>query len=299
MKHLVQRLAALGALAMASSMLTFLLLDAAPGDFLSDARLHPRISGETLAALRDRYALDQPVVQRYAAWLSGVARGDWGRSFAQDLPVLPLLSARAARTLALALTAQAIAWGLALGLGLLVAGRPDGWLDRLLQGSARSLLSLPEFVVALGAVLLFSRAGAAQAPALPAMLALAAAVAPALWQQARAALLRAAAEPFVAAARSHGLPERIVLTRYVLPAAAPALLSLAGLSLGGLLSSSLLVECVTAYPGLGPLLLDAVFARDSFVVAGAVFLSTLLWASGSFLADVAQWWADPRLREAN
>lgn len=297
MKHLLRRGAELATLALASSALAFALLEAAPGDFLSDVRLHPGLSEESLGALRQRYGLDRPLAARYLSWLAGVARGDWGHSFAQDLPVLPLVAARAARTLGLALGAQAIAWGLALGGGMLAVRRLRGGLDRGFQAATRVLLSVPEIVLALGAVLVFVRAGVV-APALPALAALTLAYAPALWQQARAALGRAAAQPFVDAARAHGLSEFLVLTRYVLPAALPALLSLAGLSIGSLLSSSLLIECVTGYPGLGPLLLDAVFARDGLVVVGAVFLSTLLWAAGSFLADLAQWYSDPRLREA-
>lgn len=296
MKRFAQRLGSLVALVLASSLLAFLFLEAAPGDFLSDAQLHPQLSEASLRALRDRYQLDQPVAIRYVHWLGGVAQGDWGRSLARDLPVLPLVASRATQTLILAGGAQAAAWILALALGWAAARRPGGALDRSLSLLASLLLSVPEIVLALAALLLMMKLGAGQTPLAPAFIALVAATSPALWRQTRAALLRAAEEPFVEAARTHSISERIVWTRYLLPAAAPTLLSLAALSIGGLLSTSLLVECVTAYPGLGPLLLDAVFARDAYVVVGAVFLSTLLWATGSLLADLAQWFIDPRLR---
>lgn len=297
MKRLGIRLVTLVLVVFASSALAFVFLELAPGDFLSDAQLHPQISEAALRDLRSRYGLDQPVIEKYATWLASVARGDWGQSFARGLPVFPLVTERGVRTLLLAGAAQVIAWILALLLAWAAVQRPGGWVDRIAQIVNRLLLSLPEIVIALLVILGLTRWGGAVSPATAALLALVVAVTPALAAQTRAALLRASAEPFVDAARSRALPRRLLFTRYLLPAAAPALLSLAGLSVGGLLSSSLLIECVTAYPGLGPLLLEAVFARDALVVVGAVFLSTILWAAASFLADLAQWSSDPRLRE--
>jgi peptide/nickel transport system permease protein len=104
--------------------------------------------------------------------------------------------------------------------------------------------------------------------------------------------------PFVRAARGHGLPERRVLFRHALPAAANPLVSLFGLSLAGLLSMSLLVEIVMSWPGLGPLLLEAILARDFHLVLGAVLASTLLLVAGGILADVLLVAVDPRIRTA-
>ncbi|MBY0372484.1 MAG: hypothetical protein K2Q23_00735, partial [Bryobacteraceae bacterium] len=154
MKRFAQRLGSLVALVLASSLLAFLFLEAAPGDFLSDAQLHPQLSEASLRALRDRYQLDQPVAIRYVHWLGGVAQGDWGRSLARDLPVLPLVASRATQTLILAGGAQAAAWILALALGWAAARRPGGALDRSLSLLASLLLSVPEIVLALAALLL-------------------------------------------------------------------------------------------------------------------------------------------------
>jgi peptide/nickel transport system permease protein len=298
MRYFIARLLALLLTVWASSLLAFVFLEAAPGDFLSDATLHPRLSEGTLQSLRAQYLLDQPLATKYLHWLKGVVQGDWGRSFARDLPVFPLVMGRAWRTVLLAGGAQVIAWTLALlvvGIGI---QRPQGALDRVMAAIAAVLLSIPEIVLALVAVLLFSQFGAAASPEWPALVALVVAITPVVWRQAHGAMQRAAAEPYVDAARANSLPRRLVLTHYILPGAAPTLASLAGLSVGGLLSASLLVECVTAYPGLGPLMLDAVFARDLFVVVASVFLSTALWAGGSFLADLAGWLIDPRRRES-
>jgi peptide/nickel transport system permease protein len=102
--------------------------------------------------------------------------------------------------------------------------------------------------------------------------------------------------PFLRAARSHGLPDRKLLYQYALRAAANPLISLFGFSVGTLLSGSLLVEVIMSWPGLGPLLLEAILARDLYVVIGGVLLSMIFLVAGNFFADVLLYLADPRIR---
>ncbi len=299
MKALLWRLAGVLTLAVASAALTFVLMQAAPGDFLSEARLHPQLSDDTLATLRERYRLDRSAAHQFLAWILAIPQGDWGRSLARDLPVFPLLMDRGFRTLGLALGAHVLSWVLALGLSFAALRKPKGWLDRGLSMLAALLLSVPDAILALLSILLLTRLlPGGSPPGAAALCALLLALTPALWQQCREALRRAASLPFVEAARTNDLPPRLIWKSYVLPAAAPSLLPLAGLSIGSLLSSSLLIECIAAYPGLGPLLLDAVLSRDPHVVAGCILLSTLFWAAGSFAMDAAHWALDPRMRDA-
>jgi peptide/nickel transport system permease protein len=112
----------------------------------------------------------------------------------------------------------------------------------------------------------------------------------------RAAVAEVLEAPFLRAAASHGIPRRTLLYKYALRAAASPLISLFGFSVGALLSGSLLVEVVMSWPGLGPLLLEAILARDLYVVIAGVFLSTIFLTAGNFLADVLIYWADPRIR---
>jgi peptide/nickel transport system permease protein len=98
------------------------------------------------------------------------------------------------------------------------------------------------------------------------------------------------------AAAGHGIPKRTLLYRYALPAAANPLIALFGFSMGTLLSGSLIVEVVMSWPGLGPLLLEAILSRDLYVVVGGVFFSTLFLVGGNLLADLLLFWADPRIR---
>jgi len=119
---------------------------------------------------------------------------------------------------------------------------------------------------------------------------------PLLVRHVRAAVADVLDAPFLLAAQGHGIPRRRLLYRYALPAAANPLISLFGLSIGALLSGSLLIEVVMSWPGLGPLLLEAILARDLYVVIGGVLFSTLLLLGGNFLSDVLLFLADPRIR---
>ena len=102
--------------------------------------------------------------------------------------------------------------------------------------------------------------------------------------------------PFLLAAEGHGIRQSTLLWRFALPAAANPLISLFGFSVGTLLSGSLLIEVVMSWPGLGPFLLEAILARDLYVVIGGILFSTLFLVCGNFLADVLLYWADPRIR---
>src|SRR5207244_2317186 len=119
---------------------------------------------------------------------------------------------------------------------------------------------------------------------------------PILVRHVRSAVAEALDEGFVRAAAAHGIPRRRLLWRYALRAAANPLISLFGFSIGALLSGSLLVEVITSWPGLGPFLLEAILARDLYVVIGGVLLSTVFLVAGNFIADVLLFWADPRIR---
>jgi peptide/nickel transport system permease protein len=300
------------------SVLSFVLVELAPGDYFAEMRLDPRISEATVGALRSRYGLDRPLPERYARWVASLARGELGYSFAYGQPVGPLLWPRLRNTLLLTVTATALAWLLAVPLGTWWATRRRGPADAGLTGLTAVLLALPDLVLVLGLLLLAVRTGWFPAGGMVSLgheqmpwgarvkdvafhlvlpvTALVLGIAPALVRYVRASVADALGAPFVRAARAHGIPERRVLFRHALPAAANPLISLFGLSLAGLLSMSLLVEVVLSWPGLGPLLLEAILARDFHLVLGPVLASTFLLLGGNLLADLLLAAADPRIR---
>jgi peptide/nickel transport system permease protein len=300
------------------SMLSFLFLQLAPGDFLDEARLNPEISPETLAALRTQYGLNQSLPERYFRWLNSVRKGNLGFSFAYDCPVTTLLWPRARNTLLLTGLATAIAWLLAVPIGVWTAARRGDWGDRLCAGMTSGLLAIPEILLALTFLLLAVRTGwfptggivsigfgelgwlgklrdVAAHLFLP-VATLVLGSLPVLVRHVRTAMIEALSAPFVRAARAHGIPHRSILFRYALRGAANPLVSLFGLSLTALLSASLLVEIIMSWPGVGPLLLDAILARDVYVVVGAVMFSTVIIFAGNLVADGVLFWLDPRIR---
>lgn len=318
MRYIFRRLIEAAILLLGVSVLTFLFSALAPGNYFDEMRLNPQISPETVASLRAQYQLDRPLPVRYARWVSALLRGEMGFSFAYNSPVAPLLAVRARNTLLLTLTATLIAWAIALPLGIWSATCIGRWPDRVISWTTASFLILPDLVLALGLLIVAVRSGSfptgglvsagfetfstlgkirdvAMHLALP-VAALVLTSLPILVRHVRAAVGEVLDAPFLRAAEGHGIPRRRLLYGYALRAAANPLISLLGFSLGALLSGSLLVEVVMSWPGLGPLLLEAILARDLYVVIGGVLLSTIFLVSGNFLADMLLYWADPRIR---
>jgi peptide/nickel transport system permease protein len=318
MRYLLRRLAHALFLLVGVSLLTFFFTALAPGNYVEEMRLNPEISADSIAALKARYNLNKPVPVRYVLWLKSVLRGNLGFSFAYDAPVAPLLLVRARSTLILTSTAALLAWLIALPLGMWSADRSGGMPDRLVTWSTAILLVIPDIALALGLLALAVRGGWLPSGGMESIgsesfgilrraedliwhlvlpvTVLVSSAEPLLVRHVRAAVQEALGSGYVRAAEAHGIPRRRILWRYALPAAANPLITLFGFSVGTLLSGSLLVEIVTSWPGLGPTLLQAILARDLYVVAGGVLISTLFLVGGNFIADVLLYWADPRIR---
>jgi peptide/nickel transport system permease protein len=300
------------------SILMFLLFQTAPGDFLSEMKVSTQISAETIATLRAQYGLDQPLPVRYWQWLKSSARGDFGYSFAYNTPASTLLLPRARNTLLLSIPALLISWLIAVPLGVLAAGWKSRWADRLFSGGTSALLALPDVLIALLALLIALKTGIFPVGGMTSInaqdqgtwawlrdlgwhmiLPVAALVIGSLTmilRHVRASVSEVLESTYMRAAEGHGLPRFKLLFGYALPAAANPLISLFGLSVAMLLSVSLLIEVVMSWPGIGPLLLEAILARDLFVVIGAVMLSTVFLIAGNLLGDVLLYAFDPRIR---
>ncbi|MGO9275251.1 MAG: ABC transporter permease [Terriglobia bacterium] len=318
MRYVVTRLIHSVVLLAGASVLTFVFLRLAPGDFFADLRLNPQVSAQTVTTLRAQAGLDQPLPVMYARWLRSVLKGNLGFSLAYNTPVAPLLWERAQNTLLLAGVATLLAWLIAIMAGVGSAARQGRITDRLIGGATSLLLAAPELLLALGLLALAVRTGRfptggmvslgfaglsvtgkikdiAVHAALP-VTALVLGILPVLVRHVRASVLEALQAPFIQAARAHGIPRRRLLFGYALPAAANPLVSLFGLSVAALLSGSLLVEVVMSWPGMGPLLLEAILARDLYVVIGAVMFSTVFLVAGNLAADALLYAVDPRIR---
>jgi peptide/nickel transport system permease protein len=317
-RYFLRRLAHGFLLVIGVSILAFFFTTLAPGNYFDEMRLNPQISPETLAALRAQYQLDRPLPIRYASWVNSVLHGQMGFSFAYNSPVAPLLLVRSKNTLLLTITATLLAWAIAIPLGVWSAERLGRLPDRVISWSTAALLVVPDLALALGLLVLAVRTrwfptggmvsvdfeslssfnkicDLAMHLALP-VAALVLSTLPLLVRHVRAAVAEVLRAPFLLVAEGHGIRRSTLLYRYALPAAANPLASLFGFSIGALLSGSLLIEIVMSWPGLGPFLLEAILARDIYVVIGGVLFSTIFLAAGNFLADMLLFWLDPRIR---
>jgi peptide/nickel transport system permease protein len=312
MKYALQRVAYSFLLLLGVSVLSFLFSELAPGDFYTEMRADARVTPETIAALRAENGLDQSLPVRYGKWLKSVGRGDFGYSLAYHGPVGPLLRQRVPGTLILTGLATLIAWLLAIPLGIWSGAKHGSWLDSTLKVILSFLLCIPELVLAIALLAIAVRTGwfgvgGRNSPGhsdlydtlrhlvIPVTV-LVIGLTPVLIRHVRAAIIEAMDAPFALAARAHGIPRRRLLFRHLLPAALNPLISLFGLSLGTLLSASLLVEVLVGWPGLGPLFVDAILARDFALVLGVVMMSTAFLVAGNLVADLLLYRADPRIR---
>ena len=299
------------------SVLSFVFFQFAPGSYTDAMRLDARVSAETESAWRTMYGLDQSVLTKYFRWMRSVLRGDFGFSFAYGIPVSSLLWPRIRNTLLLTSVALLVSWSAALGIGALTVVRRSRAVESVIRSSMALLLSIPDLLIALLLLLFALRTGlfpvggmaslgtahtviahtkdVALHLVLPA-LALALLSLPLLVRHVQAAVRESMCAPFVQAARAHGIPAGRLWLAYILPAAANPLISLFGYSVGGLLSSSLLVEVIMGWPGLGPLLLESIFSRDVHVVIGTTVLSALFLIAGNLVADLLLYAVDPRIR---
>lgn len=293
------------------------LLPGEPGTIFED----PRVPQEQRLRLRAVYGLDRPLPEQYLRWLGGVARGEWGYSLSQHRPVGQILRESAPNTLLLSSAALLLELGLGLALGVAAAARAGSLADRTVRVLSITLWSLPTFWFGLMLLAAFAVAWPIFPPgtmhsvgaeafgpgrrgldlawhlALPAAaIGLPAAAATARFV--RATVLERLAEPFVQSARARGLSTRRVLWTHGLRAGLGPIAQLAGLSLAALLSGTIAVEVVFAWPGIGRATFDALVARDYPLLLAGTALSASFVLAGSFLAESLQAWLDPRLRDA-
>jgi peptide/nickel transport system permease protein len=316
--YLLRRLLQLIPLLLGILTLTFLLMQLAPGDFLSTVAADPTVSAEALAAMRRQFGLDRPPLVQYGLYLLNLLHGDFGQSFARHQPVFTVLRAALGNTLLLAIAAALITWGLAIPLGVMAAVRRNRWPDRLTSGLALVGLSIPEVLSGLLLLLLAARTGwfpvggmhsldwerlgpgqrsldVLRHLALPALVVGLTPLA-ARMRQMRASLLDVLRLEFVVTARAKGLRERTVVAKHALRNALNPMLTLFGYTLGGLVSGSFVAEVIFAWPGLGRITIEAILSHDQYLVLGAVIMASTVLVGGNLVADLLLALVDPRIR---
>ena len=311
MRNLAGRLLALLPILFGLSLLTFALLAMVPGDPVT-AMLGLEASPEAIATLRARLALDRPLPVRFLAWFARVLVGDFGRSIQSGRPVLGMVGAAIGPTAILALAALAVSVCIALPAGVVAATRRNRPADFVVSVAALCGLSLPSFWLAIPLVLglsiavpIFPSSGyvpftsdplaALHHLVLPAAT-LGVALAAASMRMTRAAMLDVLPADYIRTAQAKGLSQRRVVWRHALRNALIPIVTLLGIQLGQLLGGVVVTETMFAWPGIGKLVVDAIFARDYPVVQGAILLTATLFVLLNLQTDMLCAALDPRQR---
>lgn len=301
------------------TVIVFLLLHLAPG---SPGAGGPdsvrRVSGKAAGEMRRLYGLDRPLPEQFARWMGRVVRLDLGESFVDHRPVSERIREALPHTLALNGLALLFALTLAIPLGVVAGGNPEGAFDRVSGAALFALYSLPTFWAALLLQTLFSvqlrwlplfgiasdtaASGLAGLPDRLAHLALPvtcltygtlAFVA----RLVRSGVAEARSSDYVLAARARGASRSRAIWGHAFPNALLPVITLAGLLLPALLSGSVIVEKIFAWPGLGRLYFDSILARDYPVILALSLLSAVATLTATLAADIALAAADPRVRD--
>jgi len=293
------------------SVLIFGIVQLLPGD-VAVMILGTSATPQDLAALRVRLGLDRPAVLRYADWITGAIRGEWGTSLLYQVPVRPLVLERLRQSALLAVLALGVAVPLSIGLGVLSALRRHRLLDQAVGLVTLVSVSLPEFISGTVLILLLafwlpifppsslidpraSLAAIAPSLVLPALTLVLALLAH-MTRMTRASMIEVLDQPYVRAARLRGLRPRTVILRHALRNALLPTVGIVAINVGFLLGGIVVVETVFAYPGLGRLMVDAVNHRDVPVIQMAALVIAVSYALANLAADVVYAYLDPRIR---
>jgi len=296
-----------------TSVVVFLLVRLIPGD-PATALLGMEATPEAIAALRERLALDEPIVVQYLTWIGNIFTGDFGRSIQGGRDVLPLLLGALGPTALLSVAALVVSLAIAIPAGVIAATRRDTAADYSVSFLALCGLSMPSFWLGVLLILTFS----IYIPVLPASgyvsplqdpmaflthlvlpaITLGTALAAAVMRMTRSTMLEVLRADFIRTARSKGLSARTVVWRHAFRNAQIPIVTLLGIQFGQLLGGVVITETVFSWPGIGKITVDAIFARDYPVVQGAVLITATLFVLINLMTDIIYTLIDPRLSVA-
>jgi peptide/nickel transport system permease protein len=299
---------------LAVSLLTFLIASLLPGD-LAYVILGDQATPDKVAALRHDMGLDQPIWWRYLAWLGHVLQGDFGRSFRTGQTVLQAITERLPVSFELMLLAEF--GGLLIGIPLAIACavRSGSAFDRFMTGSAFGMLSVPAFLSAILLIYLFAvqlhwfpatgyvplsedPLGNLRCFALPG-LTLALGEWPVLMRVLRSDLIATLQEDYITMAQAKGLrPSRILLVHALKPSSL-TLVTVTGINIGRLMGGTVIVESIFALPGIGRLLVGAIYTRDLIILQGVVLCVASGYVLVNFIVDMLYGVLDPRIRHGH
>jgi peptide/nickel transport system permease protein len=313
-RYLVRRLLQVIPLLFGITLLVFLLVNAVPGNPVSDLAFQPGVRPEDVEAIKHSLGLDQPLYKRYFTWLGNVVQGDFGNNMVTHRPVIRDIRERLPNTLKLTVAAFILAILFAVPVGVYAAVRRNTWFDNLATFGAVAGVAIPRFWFALMMILIFAvtlrwlPSGGTQAYGggglgdqlkhliMPAVT-LAIAEMAGWTRYIRGQMLEVIRQDYIRTATAKGLRERVVIFRHALRNALLPLVTLMGLSIPEFFSGALIIETIFSWPGIGRLTYDAAVARNYTVIMATVLMSAALTILGNLLADIGYSLLDPRVKQ--
>ena len=293
------------------SMIMFMAVEALPGNVCTSF-LQRFAQGPRLERCIEQQGLDRPAIERYADWVSGAVQGDFGYSLKKRKPINELIGERFANTALLGGLAALLAIPFAVFLGIAAGVRRDKPLDLSLSGAAMLAMTIPEFVTATALIYVFAivlqwfpavtimRSDMGFMDMLPnivlPVLVLSAVLIAHIMRMMRASVIDVMASDYVQMARLKGVPEREIIRRHVVPNAMIPALNVIALTVAWLLAGVVVVEKVFNYPGLGTLMIQAIYDRDLPLVQAIALIFSVIYVGVNLLADLMALRIDPRLR---
>lgn len=334
LKYLIKRILWMIPMLIGISLISFLIMQLAPGDITSnEAAFNPKASEESRQKLRELYNLDKPVIVQYGLWLKRISQLDFGNSFAShQRPVLwqtedkngnitkGLIQEALPITLLINLLGIFIIFSISIVLGTLASVRQNTWVDRSVTLFVFVGFAIPGFWLALllmywtGVVNQWLPISGLHSPGylnlsdfdqtldllkhliLPVLISCLSGLA-GISLYVRNGMLEVLNQDFITTARAKGINEKKVVFVHALKNAILPLITIVGLSIPGLIGGSVIAESIFAIPGMGKLFYDAVLMRDFPVIMGILTIGSFLTLIGNLLADLGYAWADPRVRK--
>ncbi len=318
-KYTLKRLLQMIPLVMGMTFVSFFIVKLAPGDFFTQIELNPSISKETVELLRKTYGLDKPLVSQYLHWLWNVLHFNLGYSFSYHKSVSSLISERLLNTLELTVSSFFLSWLISVPLGI-VAGVFNGkLLDRVISMFSFIGMSIPNFFLAFLLMYFSAKTGLFPIGGVVSQeyehLSFVGKILDRLWHMfiplsvlvigsiasllrlVRSTIIDELNKDYVKLAKAKGLPFKTVVLKHAFRNALNPFLTLIGFDIAGLLSGAALIEIITAWPGMGRLMFEAVMSQDLFLVMGSLYIGGIMLIVGNLISDILLALNDPRIRE--
>ena len=285
------------------TIVVFLLLHLSPGDPV-DLIAGPRATPETIENIKINLGLDKPLIVQYFKFLINLFKGDLGTSILQQRPVTIIIKEALPVTIELGLASIIVSFFIALPLGIMAAVHRNTWKDYASMSGALVAMSLPTFWLGLMLIYFFaykyrwfpvSGYGTWKHLVLP-LIAISLTGIAINARMIRSSMLEVIRQDYIRTARSKGLPERVVIRGHALKNALIPVVTMLGLRIGWIIGGSVITEIIFARPGVGRLMVNAIYARDYPVVQGAMVVLTASIIIGNMIADILYLILDPRIK---